>query len=602
MNLFVKAIGSFYFEHGIYAKPSVMEKLELQVGDPVILIPMDTRNRHAFVDCIFSFDEIDLLNEAVMLLSMFDALACHHYYFLCEFGFTEKVGWTPKQYDYLYEIEPFNIGKEKYERQVFLNLYTKVEEKWLDFTMSLRNEQVEPSLVFLEAKDTEIRKRIEAALINNANLFIELLKEAYMKTDIVVGCGSLLSSRPLPIRQAYLISGLDPGMFAYTSDHRVLTLNPFVFYWLMVDLFKLERKDDVSLRLLKFDLLPAMKIYWKSVPAKKLRLETYCPNKAHIPAFYKDEQTALFNISNILWRYAFSRKKYVTDGELLSPFSAPSIVKEVEAESEARPFLESTPYGVIPYAYGFVIPELSEATEVNIEMYEAPLQNGNSPVILDTNVIDVGYFPFASTSPFFRMFLQGRNVIIPSVVVYELLRKIEVGKEKEKVINALLRLQELNARGLIKLKIIGETPPEIATQEILTGIHAITEKSKAEEIRNMRSDIRDALIIQAALNHNAFIFTNDKKMRTLAFLLGVPSITYFPLVEDVKEILKQLCQKEKAVSISTLIKAVQDYLKETRGETLSAENIKLILKYLEFIDKRVKISHDNISYGNVTKT
>jgi hypothetical protein len=172
MNLFVKAIGSFYFEHGVYAKPSVMEKLELQVGDPVILIPMDTRNRHVFVDCIFSFDEIDLLNEAVMLLSMFDALACHHYYFLCEFGFTEKVGWTPKQYDYLYEIEPFNIGKEKYERQVFLNLYTKVEEKWLDFTMSLRNEQVEPSLVFLEAKDTEIRKKIEAALINNANLFV----------------------------------------------------------------------------------------------------------------------------------------------------------------------------------------------------------------------------------------------------------------------------------------------------------------------------------------------------------------------------------------------------------------------------------------------
>jgi hypothetical protein len=77
-----------------------------------------------------------------------------------------------KQYDYLYEIEPFNIGKEKYERQVFLNLYTKVEEKWLDFTMSLRNEQVEPSLVFLEAKDTEIRKKIEAALINNANLFV----------------------------------------------------------------------------------------------------------------------------------------------------------------------------------------------------------------------------------------------------------------------------------------------------------------------------------------------------------------------------------------------------------------------------------------------
>jgi len=598
MRLQVKAVGSFYFEHGVYAKPIVLEKLELQIGEPIILIPADKKYRHAFVDCIFSFDEIDLLNEALMLLSMFDALACNHYYFLCEFGFTERVGWTPKQYDYLYEIEPFNIWKNNHERQVFLDLYKRVEENWLDFTMPLRNNQVEPSLVLLEREDSQIRKEIEAVLINNANLFVELLKQAYTKADIVIGCGSILSSRSLPIRQAYLISGLDSGIFAYTPEHRRLTLNPFVFYWLIVDLFKLEkRKDDVSPRLLEFDLLPAMKFYWESVPAKKLRLETYCPTKAHIPAFYKDEQKALFDISNTLWKYVFGRKKYVTDGEFLSPFSVPSIVKEVEAESGGHVFLESTPYGIIPYTYGFVIPKISEATEINIEMYEAPLQNGDSPVILDTNVIDVGNFPFTSTSPFFRMFLQGRNVIIPSVVVYEILRKIEVGKEKEKVVNALLRLQELNARGLINLKIIGETPPEIATQEILTRIHAITERAQAKKIKKVRSDVRDALIIQAALNHNAFIFTNDKKMRTLAFLLGVPSITFFPLVEDVKEILKQLCQKERAISIDTLTKKVKDYVKETRGETPPTEDIRSVLKYLEFIDMRVKISHGSIEIG-----
>lgn len=599
----VKAFVSFYHEHGVYAKTHILEKLDLKIGDPVALSPLRGTASHAAVDCVYGIDEIDLIDEALMLLSLFDALASNHYYFLCEFGFTRKIAWSPKQYDYLYELEPFDIVKNKKERKIFLRLYKDIEKNWLDFTMGLRQNGIEPSFIFTDEANsifpeeelTKLREEIEHIILKNANSLANFLKEAYEKADVIVGCGSLLSTEFLPLKQAYLISGFDPGFIAYTHDHRRVTMNPFIFYWLVTSVFDLQgRTQKLIPRVSQLDIIPLREL--KYIPVVRLRIRTYNPSRVYIPTFFKDEQSVISDIRSALWKFALSRKKFVAEGEFIAPFSAPSLVQEVNlAYSSDMPFLDSTPYGILTHMYWHVIPQISEASLVEIEFFENPLQTGISPVILDTNVVDVGYFSYLSTSPFFSMFLRGREVIIPSVVIYELLRKVEVGKEKERVIKALMRLQELDARGIIKLQIIGETPPEVATQEILTRIYAMTESKKAESVKKIRSDIRDALIIQEALRRNAYIFTNDKKLRTLAFLLGVPSIKYHPLVEDVRMTTYNLCQQMGgSVSMKKLIEAVKQYAKETRAETYMDEDIRSAISYLSLLDKTIRISHDKI--------
>ena len=602
-ELNVKAFVSFYHEHGVYAKKHILEKLDLKIGDPIGLNPLGGAIPHVTIDCVCSIDEISLIDEALMLLSLFDALASNHYYFLCEFGFTERIAWSPKQYDYLHELEPFDIAKDKKERKIFLSLYREIEENWLDFTMGLRQKGIEPSFIFSDEASSifpkkelaKLKKEIEHIISKNANSLANFLKEVHEKADVIIGCGSFLSTKFLPLKQAYLISGFNPGSIAYTHDHRRIIMNPFIFYWLVTSVFCLQgRRRKLTPRILQLDITPLGEL--KPIPVTRLKIRTYSPSRVYIPTFFKDEQSVISDIRSALWKFALGRKKFVAETEFIAPFSAPSLVQEVNlAHSSNMPYLDSTPYGILTRIYWQVIPQISEASSVEIEFFESPLQTGASPAILDTNIVDVGYFPYLSTSPFFSMFLKGREVIIPSVVIYELLRKVEVGKEKERAIKALMRLQELDARGIIKLQIIGETPPEVATQEILTRIYAMTKSKKAKSVKKIRSDIRDALIIQEALKRNAYIFTNDEKLRTLAFLLGVPSIKYHPLVEDVRMIAYNLCkQMGGSISMKKLIEAVKQYAKETRAETYTDEDIRSALSYLSLTDRKIRISHDKI--------
>ena len=138
----------------------------------------------------------------------------------------------------------------------------------------------------------------------------------------------------------------------------------------------------------------------------------------------------------------------VQPGNLLTPFSFPSIVLEVDTEeSEDLPFVDSTPYGQLVYEQ-FSLPKIVDKTQFHVELFDNPLYNKSKPLVLDTNVLDIGAFPYNRDSPFFRAFISGREVVIPSTVIYELKRKLQIGKEKEKVIRALMRLQEYKSSNL----------------------------------------------------------------------------------------------------------------------------------------------------------
>ncbi len=309
---------------------------------------------------------------------------------------------------------------------------------------------------------------------------------------------------------------------------------------------------------------------------KDMKIRTYNPSEIVSNVFISAKGAEF--IKEYLRETVFSHNPIVLPGDFLTPFTSPSIVLEVNTEEteEGRPFVDSTPYGQLIYDQ-FGLPRIVDKTQFHVGLFDNPLYNKNRPLVLDTNVLDIGAFPYNSDSPFFKAFMSGREIVIPSIVIYELKRKLQIGREKEKVIKALIRLQDYKSSNSIRLTISGELSEETATNELLIQLAIKENKSN----KDAKRDIRDSMILLEAIRREAVLFTNDKELRILAALLGVPTISYNSLLDDVWSIVSKVCrERREKVYKKEIIKLVKDYALRVRGEKYRDEDITLVLGYL----------------------
>jgi|GEM_PF-2318885 rRNA-processing protein FCF1 len=565
----VKAFISLNNEHGLFVKDGVFEGLS---NSDFVIVRFPITSKY-IIERISNFSELNLEEESKMLISLFDALASQHYYFLSEFEFTEKVEWKPKQYDFLSKLNPyFDINKGRREYKAFKELYNLVENLFLDFTMSLRSNGKEPYELFVK-RDEEFVGLLEGV----SNLFMNEIANAYTKADVVIGCGTFISLADFPVDLAFQYSGFDVGELSYTSTKKLVTVNPFIFYWLITSFFQCKNGTAVPSYIpIEINNIPPT-VQFSNV--KELKIRTYNPSEK-ISKVFISKKGIEFIIEN-LRDTVFSHNPIVHLGEFLTPFTSPSVVLEVDTEEteEDLPFVQSTPYGQVIYEQ-FALPKIVDKTQFHVELFDNPLYNKNRPLVLDTNILDIGAFPFISDSPFFKTFVSHREVVIPSIVVYELKRKFQISREKRKVIRALMRLQDFKSVNSIKLTISGELSEEAATNELLTQL-AIKENKNDKGIKDVRRDVRDSMILLEAIRREAVLFTNDKELRILATLLGVPTISYNSLHDDVLSIVSKLCRERHGkVDKKEIVKYVKEYALRVRDENYRDGDIILVLEYL----------------------
>lgn len=564
----VKAFVSLYNEHGIFAKEWVSERLS---SSHFVVVEFPLTNKYT-VERVSDFSELNLEEESKMLISLFDALASQHYYFLSEFEFTENIEWRPKQYDFLSKLSPyFDINKRRKEYKAFKELYNLIENLFLNITMSLRADNLEPCVLFTKG-DKEFVELVEKV----SSLFKDNLAIAYSEADVIIGCGTFLSLADFPVDLAFQYSGIDVGQCSYTSTQKPVTVNPFILYWLVTSFFQYKNGVAVPNHItIEVNDIPA--VQFSNV--RELKIRTYNPSEIVSKVFISAKGEEF--IREYLKENVFKNNPIVQPGDFLTPFTSPSIVLEVDTEEseEDLPFVDSTPYGQLVYEQ-FSLPKIVDKTQFHVELFDNPLYNKNRPLVLDTNILDIGAFPYNSDSPFFKAFILGREVVIPSTVIYELKRKLQIGKEREKVIRALMRLQEYKSSNSVKLTISGELSEEAATNELLTQL-TIKENKNNKEIKDAKSDIRDSMILLEAIRREAVLFTNDKELRILAALLGVPTISYNSLFDDVWFIVSKVCREKRGkVDVKEIVKLVKDYALRVRGESYRDGDITLVLGYL----------------------
>ena len=207
------------------------------------------------------------------MVLLFDALASQHYYFLSEFEFTENIEWRPKQYDFLSKLNPyFDINKRRKEYKAFKELYNLVEDLFLNFTMSLRANGLEPCE--LSAKgDKEFVKLVESV----SSLFKDNIAIWYDKADVVIGCGTFISLTDFPLDLAFQYSGIDVGQCSYTSTQKPVTVNPFMLYWLITSFFQYKNGIVIpNYVTVEIDNIPPTVQF---LNVKELKIHTYNPSE-----------------------------------------------------------------------------------------------------------------------------------------------------------------------------------------------------------------------------------------------------------------------------------------------------------------------------------
>ncbi|MEM2449019.1 MAG: hypothetical protein QXT14_08755 [Candidatus Bathyarchaeia archaeon] len=599
---------SLSLEHGVYAKDEVLKNLDANFGD-YIWITTELGIRRGTIEQVRGMSEVDSRSEALMMLSLFDCLAENHYYFLAEFGFTERIAWVPKQFNYVIDTDQAfeSLKEERKEHKAFKTLYSIIEDNFLDVTMALRSDYGVDLGVILEEGSDEEKSVFKEMIDRSVNLIEPMIAEALRKADLVIGAGTFFSTMILPLETAFLVSGVDVGAFTLPDFKHGITVNPFLLYWVLTRMFRLNGKElEPSYIPVKLERIEGLRD--REAPIRKLKFRTFSPSKLCVETFYPSEEDAVQHCRGILLE-KLKIKPYVLPGDVIAPFTCPSIVHTLELAGYEQnlpykaPFIDSTPYGRIIYGKGMIIPRISSGSEVDIEFFTNPIYDISRPLILDTNVITMLSFPYKVESPFFDAFMNGRKVIIPSIVVYELKRKLEVGKEREGVIRALSRLREMNAIGLIDLEVTGKLPPELILHELYLDVYGSRE-SKGEEgkeyiidsraARRVKSDLRDTLIILEAIEHKGVLFSNDLNLREIALMFGTPSISYNSLLDDVREIVREICRTER-VHKNHLVKTVKERSLEIRGEEYTDEEIAMALSYL-VASGEIKFEGDYIHY------
>lgn len=566
-----KALVSLWFEHGIYVKDNICDELGMSYGDLAgIEVSSIGSIKRLTIERIRSIDEINPDKEALMLLSIFDHIATHHYYFLAEFNLTSRVSWKPHQYDYILDLPIFEwLRSQSRYYKIFKKVYTMLEEEFIDVTMNLRTKGIEPQTVLMSEDEgnKELKEKLVMLIEATIDKIKPLFEEAINEADIVIGSSTFFSSTYFPIETAFLISGIDIGSHALLHPKRGLTVNPFLAYWLLSNLFQLKGEE------LTLQLIPTTIIAVDTeliFPLKKLKLKVYNPSKTLVQAFWYNKEAEAKQWIKDKVRDIVNYKNSYLVGDLILLFTSPARVQEltVLGLENAETFVDITPYGEFPCK--LFIPVIRPYTDIEIEFFTDPLHNREHPIVLDTNVITSHAYPYSPNSSFFKMYMFNRELIIPATVTYELKRKFKLYKERLGIVKSLARLYEMQEAGYVKLRVIGDLIPE---QVIV----------KDKELRELSRDFRDTAILLEALKSNAILFTNDKELRKLALLLGIASISYNSLLDDVETIIRE----KRRISKNDLIKIVKEYAKEIRGEEYAKEDIEAALAYLYF-SKKIK--------------
>ncbi|MGA2681473.1 MAG: hypothetical protein ABSF44_06700 [Candidatus Bathyarchaeia archaeon] len=537
-----KVAFSFYFEHGAFLKEKDRQELGISIGEPIRADAVK-EDIYGYEVCK-DFEEINPETEAKKILALFENLIENHFTFLTKPGLTKPKNQGSKLPDPLTELYPeLDVRADS----TFAHLYTKVSEVIEDLVFNYP--QSEPN----------IKPKLKTALRNRLKDLTRDISASlttyYEDADCILGIGTHVSNQlcQKPIEFAFGISELDLGIISRICEGQLITTNPFMLKWVIDELAQFKNKELVwncAEYLIKKPISAEAPI----IPTKNLRIKCYVPSKEIIETGVSHE-----TIEKLLRPYLMSCKPYLTHFDFLMPFTIPSIALEVRGPKDIMNEQVFTFYGNI-YKESDIIFRFNEATSINLEFFNFPRFNKNMPVVLDTSAIDISRLPLTSPfGSFFEAYLSQRLLIIPKTAMHEL--KTRLGSPNGvKVQKALVRLNKMLTWGLLKeIKLDGEFSPV-----------SLADKKDIE-------DLRDCIILDTAKKNNGILFTNDRELVKLANLMGIYTITFSGLEEDVLAVIKE---KNLKLTLSEAVKNIQEYGRLERLEDYSESDIKWMIEDL----------------------
>jgi len=525
---------SIHHEHGVFLDDELMAELNIYRGDPVSV------SWHGLVtfEICRSLSDINPRDEAKAIFAAFEDIFSNHYSFLGTYEITKRL---PFKAMLPFAFDPAGIYPELAVRRdsFFTFIYRKLED----------------ALIELDGipAGMKLPERVAQTIDALIDWLAELLEDLYENANCVIGAGTYLSLALRNVEVAFGISEIELSHESKIGYEKPISVNPYVFYWLINDLAYLKKKK-ISWNYYNFEIRDVHRIPYVSID--KIAVKTYLASEELWPAGANANK-----IHDYLYEELLKEKPFVSACDLLFPISCPSIVIEEKLkEDEIIPFVDITPFGPLPSGE-LGVPRISRSTKITIQFFDFPLFNRKKPVVLDTSALDVARFPFSIFSSFFETFLKGRIVIIPSAVLYETKTRCET-KDRERVIKALSRLNHMKSWGFIRDVVQKGTIPELKI---------IAKRQRLE-------DLIDSIVLSTAIENDAILFTNDSKLAEYAFSIGIYAISYYGLEDDIKTV---IAEHQGKYDMHTVIEAVQNYGRIHRGSVYDENDIKSIIEYLK---------------------
>ena len=527
----IKTATSFRHEHGIFLSEDILTKYNLKIGEPAAFNIGDYR----MVEVCARLGKISddaIESEARSLLSIFEAMEYGSFSFLSMYGMSKRFGGIKQAIPILGDIYPeFRIN----ETGTFCCLYREVED-----------------LLFEYGKEEDKRsKDLGDKVDNTVTALSKYLKSYYEGIDCVVGNGAFLSRCPLNLDIAYALQGFNGGRYSEIGEEG-LHVNPYLMYWLISDITEFEKKSLKFTNNEMYDLKPVDLRKVRTIKSLKCRVFVSITDIDPSSRVHREQ------IDGRIRSVLSFEKPYLYPADFITPFTSPAIVIFEEEEGGDRWLLSS--YG--DYVSRGFPARVEKSTEIHIEFFDFPLHNKNVPVILDTSAIDASRFPISLAGPFYEIFLEDREIIIPKSALWEVKKRLktEDGKRVEKV---LKQLQDLKSwRAIRKLEISGGFPQFFISEE---------------RIKEQYGDFIDCLILDVAIKNNGILYTNDADLQKMAILSGVFAVAFEGMEQDVCTVIGG---NDFQLTIHQAIEKVREYGESERNEIYEDSDIKWTIENL----------------------
>jgi rRNA-processing protein FCF1 len=501
-------------------------------------------------------NQISPEREARGLISLFEDLVVGHHEFLSDYQFTSKLPYrgvglrTYMPYECLQRLS--NDFKLDNKSSSFAILYRELEDELIDLSFLSMHEPTRSSL----------KRKLDSKI----SILSKILEPYYNKAHFIIGLSDYFSIYSKPYEMAFGFSPPALPTLSHVSEdgERFVTINPFMLYWLLKDVFSVT-DGYLKPRYLNLWFKDVSNI--PDATLESLRLIVYVPSSRLFHYTVSDER-----IKELIMNQIVKRKPYVLPQDMIFPSSIPSrVIKLNLKRAEILPLQEPTPYGIIELPYPHP-PLIEKSTHLEIEFFNHPLFNSEVSVVLDTSAIDISRFPYSSESMFTIRFLKNRRILLPKVVLYELKRRMRKDVERKKVQRALFRLNQFRSMGIISVETTGSSyflSPNLSKEEKLRKMSPLIEDAK---------DYRDTLVLISAIENRALLFTNDENLRDMAIAYGIYTIWYNGLEDDIIHCIKT---HNFRLTLSKLIKVVKAYSMEVRGEAYKESDIREVVELLK---------------------